>query len=46
MAVIGDKELESNSLSIRTRASGELGAMPITDVIEKLKVAIAEYVNF
>jgi threonyl-tRNA synthetase len=46
MAVIGDKELESNSLSIRTRASGELGAMPVADVIDKVAGAIAEYSNF
>lgn len=46
MAVIGDKELESNSLSIRTRASGELGAMPVADVIDKIAGAIADYANF
>ncbi|KJH70526.1 threonine--tRNA ligase [Aliterella atlantica] len=46
MAVVGAKEVESNSLSIRTRASGELGTIPLTEVIEKLKVAIAEYSNF
>lgn len=46
MAVVGAKEVESNSLSIRTRASGELGTIPLTEVMEKLKVAIAEYSNF
>ncbi|MGL5871030.1 MAG: threonine--tRNA ligase [Xenococcaceae cyanobacterium] len=46
MAVIGDKELESNSLSIRTRASGELGAMPVADVIDKIAGAIVDYANF
>jgi threonyl-tRNA synthetase len=46
MAVIGDKEVESNSLSIRTRASGELGTMPIADVIDKVTSAIAEYSDF
>jgi threonyl-tRNA synthetase len=46
MAVVGDKEVESNSLSIRTRASGELGAMPVGDVIDKVTAAIAKYANF
>lgn len=46
MAVVGDKELESDSLSIRTRASGELGAIPVAEVIEKLTNAIANHSNF
>ncbi|MDJ0901404.1 MAG: threonine--tRNA ligase [Xenococcus sp. MO_188.B8] len=46
MAVVGDKELESNSLSIRTRASGELGALPVAEVTERLTNAIASHSNF
>ena len=46
MAVVGAKEVEANTLSIRTRASGELGAIPIAEVIEKLKNAIANHSNF
>jgi threonyl-tRNA synthetase len=46
MAVIGAKEVEANSLSIRTRASGELGAIPVPEVIERLKKAIESYGNF
>jgi threonyl-tRNA synthetase len=46
MAVVGAKEVESNSLSIRTRASGELGAIPVATVVERLTKAIAEYTNF
>lgn len=46
MAVVGAKEVESNSLSIRTRASGELGVMPVMEVLEKMKDAIASYSNF
>jgi threonyl-tRNA synthetase len=46
MAVVGEKEVETNSLSIRTRASGELGTMPIADVIDKVTMAIAEYSDF
>jgi threonyl-tRNA synthetase len=39
MAVVGAKELESNALNIRTRASGELGAIPVTEVIGRMKTA-------
>jgi threonyl-tRNA synthetase len=46
MAIIGDKELETNSLSIRTRASGELGAIPVNEVIDKLTTAIQARTNF
>ncbi len=46
MAVVGAKEVESNSLSIRTRTSGELGSIPIAEVVEKILSAIAQYSNF
>jgi threonyl-tRNA synthetase len=46
MAVVGAKELESNSLSIRTRAGGELGAIAISEVIDRLKAANASQGNF
>ncbi|MGA7937260.1 MAG: threonine--tRNA ligase [Kovacikia sp.] len=46
MAVVGAKEVEANSLSIRTRASGELGAIPVTEVLERLKVANENHSNF
>lgn len=46
MSVVGDKELEDNTLSIRTRASGELGAISVADAIAKLTTAISEHANF
>jgi threonyl-tRNA synthetase len=46
MAVLGAKEMESNSLSVRTRADGELGAMPVAEALDRLKEAIANYRNF
>ena len=46
MSVVGDKEVENNTLSIRTRASGELGAIAVTEVIDKLTSAIASHTNF
>ncbi len=46
MSVVGDKEVEDNTLSIRTRASGELGAIDLAEVISKLTQAISEHSNF
>ncbi|MBH8552371.1 threonine--tRNA ligase [Nostocaceae cyanobacterium CENA357] len=46
MAVVGAKEVETNSLSIRTRASGELGTISIDEVVDKMKNAIANFENF
>ncbi len=46
MAVVGAKEVEGNSLSVRTRASGELGGMAVEEVTNKLQSAIASYEDF
>jgi threonyl-tRNA synthetase len=50
MAVVGPKEVETNSLSIRTRAAGgqskDLGAIPAAEVIERMKEATANFSNF
>ncbi|MBD2666767.1 Ser-tRNA(Thr) hydrolase / threonyl-tRNA synthetase [Richelia sinica FACHB-800] len=46
MAVVGAKEVETNSLSIRTRASGELGVIAVDEVIDKIKGAITNFSNF
>ncbi|MDF5710508.1 MAG: threonine--tRNA ligase [Nostoc sp. S4] len=46
MAVVGAKEVETNTLSIRTRASGELGAVSVDEVLDKMKNAIANFDNF
>jgi threonyl-tRNA synthetase len=46
MAVVGAKEVETNSLSIRTRASGELGSMPVAEVLDKMKEAINDFSSF
>ncbi|MEO1208826.1 MAG: threonine--tRNA ligase [Cyanobacteria bacterium J06638_20] len=46
MSVVGDKEVEAQALSIRTRASGELGQIPIAEVTERLAGAIASFSNF
>jgi threonyl-tRNA synthetase len=43
MAVIGAKEVEANALNIRTRASGELGEIPVTEVLEKLRATVTNH---
>ena len=46
MAVVGAKEVEANSLSIRTRASGELGVITVDEVVNKIQEAISNFSNF
>ncbi|WP_017304444.1 threonine--tRNA ligase [Spirulina subsalsa] len=46
MAIVGAKEVESQTLSIRTRASGDLGSMAVSEVLEKVQGAIAQHENF
>ncbi|MDV3352255.1 threonine--tRNA ligase [Leptothoe sp. ISB3NOV94-8A] len=46
MAVIGAKEVENNSLSIRTRQEGDLGAISVPDVIARLKAALDSHGYF
>ncbi len=47
MAVIGAKEVEGNTLSIRTRQqSGDLGAIALPDVLERLKTALSDRSDF
>ncbi len=42
MAVVGAKEREANALNIRTRAAGELGALPVAEVGDRLQAAIRD----
>ncbi len=46
MGIVGAKEVESNSISVRTRASGELGSMAVDEVLAKLVEAIRDRSNF
>lgn len=45
MAVVGAKEMSENTLSLRTRAAGELGSMSVADAISKIKTAIVDRDN-
>jgi threonyl-tRNA synthetase len=40
IAVLGEKEIESGTLSVRTRREGELGQIPIDALIEKMQKEI------
>ncbi len=46
MAVVGAKEQEAQALNIRTRAAGELGSLPVAEVMDRLVAAIANHGNF
>jgi threonyl-tRNA synthetase len=46
MAVVGEKEVEAKTLSVRTRAEGELGALDLSVVMARLEKANAEQGNF
>ena len=46
MAIVGAKEMEANSLSIRTRADGELGALELATVIDRAVKANGDRTNF
>ncbi|MER3434446.1 MAG: threonine--tRNA ligase [Leptolyngbya sp. ERB_1_1] len=46
MAVVGAKEVEANTLNIRIRASRDLGAIAVTEVIDRLKHANSDHGNF
>ncbi len=46
MCVVGAKEVEANSLNIRTRVSGELGAISVDEAIARLQGAISSYGDF
>ena len=40
--ILGDKEVEDNTVSLRSRKDGDLGASPVEDVIAKILKENAE----
>ncbi|MGN1037586.1 MAG: His/Gly/Thr/Pro-type tRNA ligase C-terminal domain-containing protein, partial [Ruminococcus sp.] len=42
MLTIGDKEVESNTVSVRSRREGDLGSMTQAELLEKLLDDIAK----
>ncbi len=45
MLVLGDKEIESGTVAVRSRRDGELGAMPLDDLLAKLQGEVDDKVN-
>ncbi len=43
MLVIGDKEIEANAVGVRSRKDGDIGQMPISEFIQKIKKEIEEF---
>lgn len=37
MLVVGDREAEADAVSVRSRAEGDKGALPVSDLINQLK---------
>jgi len=35
--IVGDKEMAANSVAVRTRGGGDLGQMPLADLLARLK---------
>ena len=42
MVIVGDKEAENGTISVRTRAGGDEGAMAVADFVAKLKEEVAD----
>lgn len=42
MLIIGDKEIETNSVGVRSREAGDLGAMPKEDFVAKIQKEVEE----
>ena len=43
MLVVGDKEIESKSVGVRSRIDGDIGAMKVEEFINKIKAEIENY---
>lgn len=45
MLVIGDKEVEANTVSVRSRKEGDIGTIKVEEFISKIKYEIENYVK-
>lgn len=46
MSVIGDKEVEGNTLSIRTRKEGDVGVIALPEALDRLEAALRDRADF
>jgi threonyl-tRNA synthetase len=42
LLVVGDREMESRSVAVRTRGGEDLGSMPLDELIQRLAIEVAE----
>ena len=45
MLVIGEKEMQNNTVGVRSRSDGDIGAIEISEFIEKIKTEIENHVK-
>lgn len=45
MLVIGDKEVENNSVGVRSRKEGDIGSMEINEFIERIEDEVKNYIR-
>ena len=43
MLILGDKEVQSNTIGVRSRKDGDIGAMEIDKFISKVKAEVENY---
>jgi threonyl-tRNA synthetase len=46
VGIVGGKEVEDNTISIRTRIGGELGALGVDEVVKRMVDSIADFSDF
>jgi threonyl-tRNA synthetase len=46
VGIVGGKEVEDNTISIRTRIGGELGAIGVDEVVQRMVNSIANFSDF
>lgn len=46
MAIVGERELESGMLSLRSRKSGDIGTVSVEDTFERMKIAVERGLDF
>jgi threonyl-tRNA synthetase len=46
VGIVGGKEVEDNTINIRTRIGGELGAIGVDEVVQRIVDSIANFSDF
>jgi threonyl-tRNA synthetase len=46
VGIVGGKEVEDNTISIRTRIGGELGAIGVDEMVQRMVNSIASFSDF